>query len=365
MTYVNPSIGSQFTLFAGGQKKNTVKKNEIDLKSAIQDKEKLKNDIALNVAAGFLQILLTQETLSNAKQQTESTKERIEKTKKTVDAGKLTLSSLLEIQAQLSTEEAQIVKAENDLDMAYLNLKQMLELYDAPDFKITSPEILTVPDPGENRTDNIFSDAVDRMPEVKSAQLQVESSKKSLDIASGGLYPTLGMFAYYSSAYSSAGKKVENTKTSDGRDTVVIVNAPFGYQMKENNNLRIGLSLSIPIFNGLQARTGVKNAQLGVKNSELNLQKVKNTLYKDIQQASADVQAQYKNYAASQKNVDLMTESFRYSETRLDVGAITSTDYIVAKNNLFKAKSDCVQAKYQYIFQLKILDFYKGLVIKL
>ena len=262
-----------------------------------------------------------------------------------------------------------LIKAENDLDMAYLSLKQLLELYDATDFVVESPEILPMPetDSTEDHT-KIFDDASTRLPQILGAELRVESARKSLAIARGAYYPSFSLRFSIASSYSSSRERVvfQDGRPVAGQDgSPLFERYPFWEQFDDNRNTGLGFSLSIPIFNALRVRYNVKSAKLNVRNYELELQRTKNTLYKEIQQAQADAGGQLKNYYATQKNVEAMQESFRYTEKKFDVGAVTSTDYVVAKNNLFKAQSDNIQAKYQYVFKMKVLDFYKGLAIVL
>ncbi|MDR1056154.1 MAG: TolC family protein [Prevotellaceae bacterium] len=349
-------------LFAGLQKQNTIKRNDIDLKTSIQDVEKLKNDIALNVAAAYLQVLLAKESVAIAEQQLVSTKDQVEWTKKMVDGGKLTLSNLLDLQSQQAGEEAQLIRAQNDLAIAFVSLKQLLELNAENDLDIITPEILSVPeDFNDEGLEKIYQHALLTQPDIKSSQLRLESAEKTLAIAKGAYYPTLSFSASYNTMYSNS---------PIGIDTTVMPYRPMPShsiwkQFREKHGEMIAFNLSIPIFRGLQIRTQVKNARLNIRNYELELQKTKNTLYKSIQQAQTDAMGYLKSYQASVKNVGAIKEAFRYTEKKFNVGSVTSTDYIVAKNNLFKAESDVIQAKYQYIFKMKILDFYKGLPIKL
>jgi outer membrane protein len=354
----NINLSSSVVLFAGLQKQNLIKRNKINLQANIQDVEKLKNDISLNVAAAFLQILLSQEALSIAEEQLVSTREQLAKTQKMVDAGKLTLSNLLELQAQQAAEEAAVTNAKNNLDINYITLTQLLELPDARNFAIAKPQLPELPSEfGESTSvQGIYENALSFQPTVKGAELRLESARRYLSIAKGQYYPSLSLSASISSRYSNT-----NMDPSTGYQRAF----PFWDQWSNNQNTGVSLNLSIPIFSGLQIRSEVKNAKLNVRTYELDLQRTKNNLYKEIQQAQADAAGQLKNYHASQKNVEAMRESFRYTEKKFDVGLVTSTDYVVAKNNLFKAQSDNIQAKYQYVFKMKILDFYKGLQITL
>ena len=352
------NLSSSVVLFAGLQKQNVIKRNKINLQASIQDIEKLKNDISLNVAAAFLQVLLSQEAVSIAEEQLGSTLERVAKTQKMVDAGKLTLSSLLELQAQQAAEEAAATNAKNNLEINYITLAQLLELPGTQDFVVARPQLPELPSEfGESTSlQGVYENALSFQPIVKGAELRLESARKYLSIANGQYYPSLSLSASLSSRYSNT-----NMDPSTGYQRAF----PFWEQWSNNQSTGISLNLSIPIFSGLQVRSDVRNAKLNVRTYELELQRTKNNLYKEIQQAQADAKGQLKNYHASQKNVEAMRESFRYTEKKFDVGAVTSTDYVVAKNNLFKAQSDNIQAKYQYVFKMKILDFYKGLQITL
>lgn len=340
-------ISASVPLFAGLQKQNTIRQNNISLQASIQDIEKLKNDVTLNVTAGYLQILLAKENVAIAEQQVISTKEQAERTKKMVDAGKVTLSNWLDLQSQLASEESQLVKAQNELRTAYLILKQLLELNDENSFDVTIPEILTLPESFNENLQAIYNEALNIMPEIKGSELRLKMAEKGLDIARGSYFPSLSLSASVNTRYSSAH------------------DYSFWKQFREERGETVGIGLSIPIFGGLQTRTQVKNAKLSITHYNLELQRTKNELYKSIQQAQIDASGYLKSYQAAQKNVDAIKEAFYYTEKKFEAGSVTSTDYTVAKNNLFKAESDLIQAKYQYIFKVKILDFYKGLAITL
>ena len=139
----------------------------------------------------------------------------------------------------------------------------------------------------------------------------------------------------------------------------------FFDQFNENRNPSLGFGLNIPIFNNYQVKTAVKNARLGVRSAEIEMKSRQQMLFKEIQQAVNDASAYYQRYLASGQNVKAMEESFRYVQQKFDIGILNATDYTVAKANLFKAQSEYYQTKYQYVFQLKIIDFYKGIPISL
>jgi len=198
------------------------------------------------------------------------------------------------------------------------------------------------------------------MPEIKSAELKVKSAQKSIAIAKGGFYPQLSLSASYGSGYS------------DIRERIKLVNGipvaekyPFFDQMKDNATLGVYLNLSIPIFSGFSNHFNTSSAKANFQRAKINLDVEKNTLFKNIQQAYADAVASYRRYISSKKSVTTMQESYTYTENRFNLGLINSLDYNTAKNKLTKAQSDLLQAKYEYIFKTKILDFYRGIPITL
>ncbi|MDP2112977.1 MAG: TolC family protein, partial [Bacteroidota bacterium] len=181
----------------------------------------------------------------------------------------------------------------------------------------------------------------------------LESARNQLLIAKGNLMPSLTFGGNYYNFYNNKYTTFQGAKIE------------FSDQLKTNERFGFGATLSIPIFNRYQAQTGVSNAQIQVENNELQLQSTKNLLRKDIEQAYTNALASFKRYVANQKAVVSSTEAFRYTEEKFNVGMINSVEYNQVKNNLTNAQSDLLQAKYEYIFRTKILDFYNGQPIDL
>ncbi|MCW0484417.1 TolC family protein [Gaoshiqia sediminis] len=348
------SLSANVTLLKGLVLKHSVDMAHYDLKASLEDLQKAKDDVMLNVTAAYLQILFSEELVQVAQDQLAVTKLQIDRTRKLVEAGSLAKGSLLEIEAQYAQEELNLVNEQNNLQLAYLNLYQLLELPSTGQFKISQPILPVV---SANRTVlnsmDVFRTAVQLRPEVKGAEYRLESSKAQVSIAKGNLYPTLSFGADYYTSY--------NNKYKDA----VGADISFSDQLKNNERYGLGVNLSIPVFNKFQSRTQIKNAELQVMNQELTVQNTKNLLRKDIEQAYANALAALKKYMASNKAVDSMQEAFRYTEEKFSVGMLNSVEYNQAKNNLTKAKSDLAQAKYDYIFRTKILDFYNGTPIEL
>ena len=371
----NFSVNSSVTLFQGFQKWNRIKQNKFLLKSELANLEQLKNDISLNVASAYLQILFNKELVEVSQNQLEITQQQIERTQKLVEAGSLARGSLLEIKSQAANEELNLVNAQNQLETSFLNLTQLLELDSIGNFDIVRPDFSEIDkDLPLKSVDSIFSAAAEVLPRVESAEYNLEAKEKALDVAKGGLSPSLSLSFAYGSRYSSIRDKLtgynEETipigETVSGEGVIATQRFPtysdyaFSDQIQDNANTSIMLSLSIPIFNGLKANYSVDNARVSKLNAEYSLESTKNNLYKDIQSARSDALSAWKKYEAAKKTVKSMEESFKYTKQKFEVGLVNSVEYNTAKNNLTKAKSDLLQAKYEYIFKTRILDFYQG-----
>lgn len=349
---VYAGLSSSATLFNGFQQKNTIEKNEFNLMASIQNTEKIKNDISLNIAAAFLQILFSQELQSVAKNQLDITAQQVERTQKMVDAGKVAMGNALEIQAQYASEELNLVNAENQLVMAYLNLQLMLDMQYDPEFQIVNPD-LAAPETSAilYNVNDVYANAEQSMPQVKSSEYSLMAAKEDLEIAKGALYPNLGISGNSYTRYSD--QAVDYRPDADDTYT-------FGEQFDDNVSVGLGLDLRIPIFNRFQVKTQIANARINIENSELELQSTKNDLYRSIQQAYVDATGALKKYNSSEKALISMEESFKYTEKKFEVGLVNTVDYNTSKNQLTMTQSELLQSKYDFIFKTKILNFYKG-----
>lgn len=373
----NFSISSSVNLFNGLRNYYTIKQNQIALAAGNFDTDKMRNDISLNVAGAYLQILFNQELLGIAQNQTELTGLQIERTKKLVDAGALPKGSILDVEAQKASEELDVVKAQNQLDLSYLLLTQLLNLDSTNGFSIVQPtmnianETIITSD-----VSLIFSGAMKMLPEIKSAELKLKSAENGVAAAKGNIYPRLTLNGSLGTGYSGARERLVGTPQLSGyspagftsaNDTVLIPQynsvyekTPFADQINQNSNKSIGFYLTVPIFNGLQTQTNINKAKISKQNAQYNLDLAKIQLQKSIQQAYADANAALKRYYASGKAVDALQESFKYTEEKFNVGLINPLDYNISKNKLVKAQSDLLQAKFDFVFKTKILDFYQG-----
>jgi outer membrane protein len=354
-TSVSGYLGTEITVWNGFQLQNVVRQRDLDLKATIQDYQKAKDDLILNIAAMYLEILFAEEMTGMDEKQMEVTRQQIERSQKLVESGRLAKGSLFEIEAQLAKEELQLVTDQNRAQLAYLGIYQLLELPVSQYFKIEKPVLpdLQTGDLNFNSM-SIFKNAVLTRPEILASQLRVESAEWQVEQAKGSRWPKLSFGANY---YNNFNDNYTNPITGK-----VI---PFGDQFKNNKRYGFGVTLSIPIFNQFQVKNGISNATLQVEDYKYRLQTSRNTLQKDIEQAYTNALSSLKRYISSEKAVHASSESFRYAEEKFNVGMVTSVEYNQIKSNLAIAQSQLTQAKYEYIFRSKILDFYNGIPIKL
>ncbi len=350
----NLGLSSSWDLFRGFQNYNTIQQSELDLKASLQDVERIKNDISLNIASAYLQILFSYELVEISKNQMGTTIQQVERTQKLVEAGSVARGNLLEIESQLAQEELQLVNAQNQLITSYLTLSQFLDLDSVEGFIIERPELPELLEEEISLTVNdIYNIAKGILPQIKRQEYRLQSSEKELALARGYLLPNLRLNTSYGTGYSDAITLIDSV-------TLMPIDYPFKDQIGDNKSFSFSLNLQIPIFNKLQVKTAMDNAKINVLQSQNEYQLVTDQLYKDIQQAHSNATASLKKYIASKKAVQSTREAFRYTEQKYEVGNVNSVDYAIAKTNLLRARSDNLQAKYEYMFSMKILDFYRG-----
>ena len=375
---INVGISTSVNLFNGLQVRNTIQQNELNLMSSYADVEKIKNDISLNIAAAYLAILFNKELLTVTQNQLVITEQQVSRTRKMVDAGKLAEGSFLEIQAQYAGEELNLVNAENQLAISLLNLQQTLDLPVDTAFDVYIPRL---DDPDENpivmSAIEVYQIAEQEMPQIRGAQYSLESSEKQLSVAKGSRSPQLYLSGNYNTGYSDVRQQVTGltpitpiigntspdftgTNVYGQMNDPTLGAYPFVDQMVDNRAAGVGLGLSVPIFNGWQVNTSIANARIALESSQLELQSKKLMLYASIQQAHADAFAALKKFRASEQALVSMAESFKYTEKKFEVGLVNTVDYNTSKNQLTSTQSDLLQAKYDFIFRVKILNFYRG-----
>lgn len=341
-------IGTNVPLFTGFQLPNQYALSQLNLKAAIEDLNKAKEDMAINIASAYLQVLFNEELSKVAATQIALSKEQYDRIVRLTEVGKGAPAQVAEAKARVAQDEMNAVQANNQHQLSLLELSQLLELPTPEGFALASPDTavtfaaLTAPD-------DIYTEAITNKPNILAAQFRLEGSDKSIRIAQSAYYPQLSFSAGLGTSYY----------TLNGESAV-----GFGSQLKNNLNKYVGFSLNVPIFNRFATRNRVRTARLQQTNLALNLDETKKTLYKEIQQAWYSAVAAESKFNSSLSAVDANQESFRLMSEKFNNGKATPVEYNEAKQSLVKSLSDKIQAKYDYLFRTKILDFYKGLPIE-
>lgn len=347
------SANASIYLLDGLSKLNNLKSSRKSVEISLQEVERLKDEISISIVKSYLQILLSKEIEASAIESLNAVTAQRERTKLLVEAGNQPYSSLLEIESQLASERVQAVTAGNQVITNTLALQQLLDLPYDPEFRIEIPDTdCLLPESTDMNTEEIYS-AAQSMPVIQSARLALDKGELDLRTARGQYYPKISLSASYGTFFSSS------TFAPDGSVY------PFFEQFRDNINPSISIGLTIPIFNNWSTKANVENARAAKESLELDLKIKQQTLYKEIQTAVTEAGTYLRQMEAALANMNSMRESFRYVEEKFNAGALNGTDYTVAMSNLKKAESEYIQAKYQYIFQLKIIDFYKGVPLSL
>jgi outer membrane protein len=370
-------LGTQFNLFQGLQQINTVNRTKLDWMASQYDLDMMMDDISIAVAGYYLDILFNQEVLAVSREQLSVTNQQVSRLEKMVQAGTLARGDLLSIEAQAAAEELMVVEAENRLAIAYLSLQQLIDHPISAQFRIEEPELRPIEAPQVSLTpQDVLQVALMKRPEIKSAELRVQSAEKGIAHARGYQSPVLSFSGSWATGYSGLEQPTDEFTPSvvpigylqsDPSEVVVTTFnqpvyavIPFQDQLDMNQNRSLGLTLQVPIFNGWQVRTAINQAKIRKEEADLSLQQTKLNLDKKIQQAYADAVAALKNFNASGKKLKAQEEAFKYAEQKLDVGMLTTVEYNDTKKELTRAESDLLQAKYRFIYTTTVLDFYMG-----
>jgi outer membrane protein len=365
-------------LFNGFQLQNELKKSKLDYLASQNDLQKIVNDISLNVAAAYLQVLYAREQLTAAENRAATSARLRDRTARLVEEGVLAQGGLLDAESQVAADELARVTAGNDLQLATLALGQLLELDEPGAMRVEEPR-MDIPDQSALGLTPaaIYDQAVNEKPEIKSADFKVQSAERSLAIARGGMYPRLRAFGSVSSGYSNQALQRTGDPIFDGlvetgavtQSGEAVLNqltlyqfeqTPFADQLDQNLNETVGLSLEIPIFNGWFTQNNIRRAKLLHDHARFGADLARQQLRKSIQQAHADAQAALNRFNAAGKSAEALRESFRYAERKYDAGLVNALDLSTVQINAARAESEHLQAKYDFIFRLKVLDFYLG-----
>ncbi len=380
------SLQAGIDLFNWFSKKNTIAAREFTLKATEAGVEKAKNDVALNVAVAYLQVLLGREQINLAQSNIVQTKAQLESTRKQVSAGKLPELNAVNLESILATDSSNLITAETTAQQSLLRMKALLNLGADIAFDIVTPPVDGIPI--ENLVDlepgAVYNLAVKNMPQQLVDDLNLKAAVKSAEVARGSMYPTISLFGSLGTTYNNRAQEIKSIKTVNAPLGTVSVNGanysvfpllPFtspsygdiGYFSQVNQNFRqsIGLSISVPIANGGSLRTNWQRSKLNIKQVELQKEQNSFTLKQDIYTAYYDAVAAIQKYNANKRSVEASQKAYDFATKRYDVGLLSTYDLITTQTTLQQAKSQALYAQYDYIFKMKLLEFYRGQGLKL
>lgn len=345
----NYGLNSSITLFNGFKMKNSIEQAKLNLESGKQYSEAVKESMELNILNAYLQILYARERVNNAQEQIKSTTEQLAFAEERLNVGVISKADYLQIKSELASEKLTLADARSTLSIAKVNLMQLMELPLDDQFEIAIPDLTHLLElKGQAAANEIYEQALGFKPEIKQAALTLESVKLAEKIARAGLLPQLSLDAGLSTGWSNQ------------------VNG-FNYREQLANAITpsVGLSLSIPVFQNKQAQINIKQAKIAVSDAELDEINTRNELRKKIEQACVDIETAASQYRASLELYESAQESYQVAAEKYGLGLLNSVDFLSVKTDLITSESELVQAKYNFIFSNKILDFYKGISISL
>lgn len=352
---INTQVNSNMPLFNGFQINNSIAQARKNLESGQYTLEATKNNITLNVINLFIDVVFNREQLKIAENQLKTTTEQFGRTKLLVEAGSLPLSDQLDLQSQNATNQVNLINAQNGLRLAKLALTQAMVIPFSEDFDVVEPEYeVSETELGLDNSTEMYEIAVDLLPQVKAAQADVESAEYGVKIAKGAFMPSLSLGVAIFSNY------VDQAFIPGSSEII-----PFRTQIENNLSQSGNIQLTIPIFSNFSNKASLQRARVQKRLAEVAEEEVKNELRQEIETAFTQALAAEQSYEASLLQVKSLEETFRISQQQFDFGAINSVDFQVAQNNLFNAQADLINAKYSYIFRVKVLDFYLGNPINL
>jgi outer membrane protein len=375
------SLGANMTLYNGDRLKNTISRNILDVDASRMDLQAQRNTISLQVAVAYLNMLSTTEMIEVASRNMEVTRFQLERTEKMVQGGALAETNIFDLTAQLANDELQLVNARNNHQNAMVSLKQAMNYAGFEPIAVSS---VNVPDPSVNpyteSSQQVYDAALSFMPEVKAAEIREELAIKNIHIARAVGLPSVIANANWGTTYSTVAKRmvpgepttqpIPITAEFNGQVVPLIINfpqqnmtsqdIPYFTQLGNNQNLNLGVTLQIPVFNGNARKYQEQTAKIQHLQSELTTESAKLAIRQNIDQAYINMSNAAKTYAASMVQVDALQRSFVAADARYNAGASNYVDYNLAKTNLDRAQANLIQSKYDYVFRMKILDFYQN-----
>ena len=378
------NLSSSVTIFNFFSVRNNIEGNRLDNEAASANVDKIRNDIALNVATAYLMVLMSEEQENIAKLAVQLTLQNFDNTKKRVETGVLPELNLAELEAQLALDSSNLITASNTVKQNILQLKAILNVDAGERFVVETPPVGKIPvlTLDEMQPEFVYAEAVNNMPQQKVNDLRIKAAEKYSTSARGQMYPAISLFAGLGSNYAnnkipnvmriptgqlvSTGAKADVNGTlydvvsPDFNNVITTSTTPFGTQISDNFRQNIGIQVNIPLFNNGMARTNWQKSKLNV--SSLQLQKDIDllNLKQDIYTAYNDASTAIQKYNAGIKGVQTAEKAYTFAQKRYDVGLLPTLDLLTNQNNLNRARVQLAQAEVDYVFRLKLLEFYKG-----
>ncbi|MFO7977228.1 MAG: TolC family protein [Bacteroidales bacterium] len=374
--YQNLYGQSDLVLFSGFQNINNIRMHNARNTAFRYDTERLKNDIILAIAGAYLQILYHEDLVSVAREQMQVMNQQVERSAVLFEGGTLARSALLEVEAQQAQEQLNLLNAENDLRLSYLELVQLLDLDPEEEFAVESLPMDVDENFAFQSPQEAAVKALSLEPSVMAADYRVNEASKNVAMARGAYSPRLSFNAQMGSGYSEAARRVAGSQATGQYQQIGFTESdeavyqeimmtqlekkPYRDQIKDNYNTTLSLVLNIPIFNRLQTRTRVSHARIDLEQARIRLNQTKNNVNKLIYQAHADAMASWQQYLSTEKSRESFEESFRFASQRFDQGMINAVEYNEARVRLVRSQVEALQAKYDFVFKSRILEFYQG-----
>jgi len=380
----NGGVSSGILIYGGLRNLNELRRSEMNILANRYQLDKIKDDISLFVINAYLEVLFGKEAVNVAIPQLEISREQLRRTNQLVEAGTLPKGDLLEIQATLANDEQNLIITQNNVRLALLSLAQLLQLEDFNNFEIAETEISTLPlvNLADYSVEKIYETALQNRYEIKVAQANIDIAESDIKIAQASKQPTLSGFYNWNSRFSNRdqviGQEIDPDnpfrvigKVQGSGDNVIAENYrsvtggpdSFSDQFNNNKGSSFGLALNIPILNGFNSSNRVRRAKIYFEQQKYQLDQEELNLEKIIFQVYTDALGALKLYEATQISVNAQNESFRYAQEKFDVGVLNSFDFSQIKNRVVKAESDFLRAKYDFIFKVKLLEFYYGIPV--
>lgn len=381
----NGSVSSGVDIYRGLRNQNQLRRAELSILASQYQLDLSKDNISLFVINAYLEVLFSKEAVNVAIPQVEITKDQLARTSQLVEAGTLPRGDLLDVEATLATDEQNLITTQNRVRLAIIALAQLLQLQDYDNFDIANEEIATLPllNLADYSVDKIFEKALETRNEIKVAQTNIEIAESDIKLAKGAMQPTLSGFFNWNSRYSDRDQilgseldpnnptriigQVETTGDNVISPNFIPVTGPANGlfdQFDQNKGSSFGLSLQIPILNGFSASNNVRRAKINYEQQKYQLNQEELDLERTIHQVYADALGSLKLFEASKRTLEAREISFEYAQERFDVGVLNSFDYGQIKNRLVAANAEFLRAKYDFIFRVKLLEFYYGVPVE-